>query len=111
MSNTYGHGPLAEHVEPAEFARLIQHLDSGDLRFAGCRGDCMQGRKPCSTPGACYIAPAESATEIGADPGTVRSMRHYASARDALRALGIVAAIALAVILAAHLVARMGWLA
>lgn len=106
--SAHGHGPLAE---PLEFAKLIQHLERRELRFAGCRGDCGQGDRPCTSPGQCYLAPAESATEIGAEPGVVRSMRHYTSARDALRALGIVAAIALAVILAAHLAARMGWLA
>lgn len=67
MSSTYGHGPLAEHADPAAFGRLIQHLDNGDLRFAGCRGDCGQGDRPCKTPGRCFIVPAEASTEIGSD--------------------------------------------
>lgn len=67
MSSTYGHGPLAEHADPAAFGRLIQHIDNGDLRFAGCRGDCGQGDRPCKTPGRCFIVPAEASTELGAD--------------------------------------------
>lgn len=84
------------------------HTDAGLWCPEQCTRGCFRIDE-CEHPGRCFT-PAESATEIGAEPGVVRSMRHYTSARDALRALGIVAAIALAVIIAAHLGARMGWL-
>lgn len=35
--------------------------------MGGCTGDCVQGRQECPTPTACW-APAESATDIGAEP-------------------------------------------
>lgn len=35
----------------------------------GCTGDCVQWRQECPTPTACCTsAPAESATDIGAEP-------------------------------------------
>lgn len=111
MSSRYGHGPLAEGVAAEEFAKLIQHIERRELRFAGCRGECMQGRLECTAPGQCYIAPAESSTEVGADQADpARSMHHYEGVRNALLALGIVAAVSSAAILAVHLAARMGWL-
>lgn len=35
--------------------------------FAGCRGNCEQGRRECTEDGGCFILPAEAATEVGAD--------------------------------------------
>ncbi len=51
MSSTYGHGPLAEHADPAAFGRLIQHIDNGDLRFAGCRGCAHPSGSPFPSKG------------------------------------------------------------
>ena len=32
--------------------------------FAGCRGNCEQGRRECTEDGGCFILPAEAATEF-----------------------------------------------
>ncbi len=65
-----GHGPLADFA-----ATSPDHVhDSGpcQVRFAGCKGSCQQGRRVCDMPlGACFViepAPAEAATEVGASP-------------------------------------------
>lgn len=78
----YGTGPIADHArsaviyrpdfaptlalahdtapsevepEPVEFARLVQHLEAGELR--ACLADaCSGGRKPCPCPDACRLS-------------------------------------------------------
>jgi hypothetical protein len=71
-----GHGPLAHAAagiepqpEPVEFARLVQHLERGDLQQ--CSADaCRQGRSPCPTPQACLLG-ADTDDGIGMFRGLV----------------------------------------
>ena len=59
---SYGHGPLADHVrsidkspEPVEFARLIQHIERGEI--PACQADaCGQDPTRCPCPDACRLS-------------------------------------------------------
>ena len=44
-----GHGPLADRT-----------------RFAGCRGDCWQGRDNCETPGQCFVLESDDSDPFAA---------------------------------------------
>lgn len=74
-----GHGPLADHAaKPAEFARLIHHLEHAHLvthddqwhdnmpsgptpldehpsAWPTCRGSCAENARPCPRPRACWL--------------------------------------------------------
>lgn len=75
-----GHGPLADAAngidtppEPGAFARLIQHLEAGEL--AACRADaCGQDPSRCPAPDACRLANDDDPEGIGVIRGLVWSI-------------------------------------
>lgn len=90
-----GHGPLADHAAGAK----VWLSDGQWWHPHQCRRGCVRIGE-CAHPGKCF-EPASSATEVGADGGTVESFRAYATHRRVVLALLLLPVIGVALAAAA----------